>query len=88
VLYGKQLHPDQLKAALGTTAPATAAPAATAVGIGPTGPHHTQQQRIMVRRVTRRSVPTVCVAFYSLIFSLNATHPEYGFNVRAHTYST
>jgi len=76
VFYGKQLHPDQLKAALGTTAPATAAPAATAVGIGSTGPHHTQQQRIMVRRVTRRSVPIVGVAFYSLVFSLNATHPE------------
>ncbi|GFG28667.1 hypothetical protein Cfor_05685 [Coptotermes formosanus] len=55
VMYGKQLHPDQLRAALGTTAPAPAAPVATAVGIGPTGTHHTQQQRIMVRRVTRRT---------------------------------
>jgi hypothetical protein len=74
VLYGKQLHPDQLKAALGSTAPAPAAPVATAVGIGPTGPHHTQQQRIMVRRVTRRSVPIVCLLIHSPIFSLNATH--------------
>jgi hypothetical protein len=67
VMYGKQLHPDQLRAALGTTAPAPAAPVATAVGIGPTGTHHTQQQRIMVRRVTRRSVRIISVALYFLI---------------------
>jgi hypothetical protein len=84
VLYGKQLHPDQLKAALGSTAPAPAAPAATAVGIGPTGPHHTQQQRITVRRVTRRSVPIVCLPLHSPIFSLNASQPQYGFKVHSH----
>lgn len=84
VFYGKQLHPDQLKAALGSTAPAPTAPAATAVSIGPTGPHHTQQQRIMVRRVTRRSVPIVCVPLHSPIFSLNATHPQYGLKVHSH----
>ena len=67
VLYGKQLHPDQLRAALGTTAPVPTAPAATAVGIGPTGTHHTQQQRIMVRRVTRRSVRIISVALHFLI---------------------
>ncbi|XP_021914396.1 probable cationic amino acid transporter isoform X2 [Zootermopsis nevadensis] len=60
VLYGKQLQPDQLRAALGTTAPSPATPihqppASAVVGMGPTGTHHNQQQRIMVRRVTRSS---------------------------------
>ncbi|PNF43297.1 putative cationic amino acid transporter [Cryptotermes secundus] len=54
VLYGKQLHPDQLRAALGNTAPAPTVPAhqpsaPAGVAMGP------NQQRVMVRRVTRSS---------------------------------
>jgi hypothetical protein len=56
VLYGKQLHPDQLRAALGNTAPTATvpvqeSPAPAGVGMAPA-----QQQRVMVRRVTRRLV--------------------------------
>ena len=82
MLYGKQLHPDQLRTALGTTAPAppAPAPAPAAVGIGPTGTHHTQQQRIMVRRVTRRSVLVTNVA----LCLLKATCPEYVLTASAH----
>ncbi|XP_069690650.1 solute carrier family 7 member 14 [Periplaneta americana] len=67
VLYGNQLHPDQLRAALGANqAPPPAVPihqppAPTGMGMGATGTHtqhgthHSQQQRVMVRRVTRSS---------------------------------
>jgi len=55
------LHPEQLRAALSTTTPAPAAPvqqppAPVGVGMGPTVTHsqHGPNQRIMVRRVTRR----------------------------------
>ncbi|KAK7872859.1 hypothetical protein R5R35_006728 [Gryllus longicercus] len=66
VLYGNQLHPEQLRQALGSGAAGAgaAAGAAGAVGAGHTPVHqtapgqggaHNPQQRIMVRRVTRSS---------------------------------
>ncbi|XP_067005702.2 solute carrier family 7 member 14 [Anabrus simplex] len=65
VLYSNQLHPDQLRQALGGNQPPQAqaptvigsAPTSHLAHAGATGLHHhqTQQQRIMVRRVTRSS---------------------------------
>ncbi|XP_075213669.1 solute carrier family 7 member 14 [Lycorma delicatula] len=55
VSYGNQLHPDQLRTALGAVTPQVQHPTPAAPTMQQTLSHQQQQQRIMVRRVTRSS---------------------------------